>query len=59
MQDNNKKREEIARLLRESVVPRPQGDHITINKLVIVMPPGGDLGFLAALRQALKDDPAP
>lgn len=56
MQDDNKKREEIAQLLRDSVVPRPQGGNITITKLVIVVPPNGDLQFLTALRQILKDE---
>ena len=54
--DNNKKRDEIAQMLRESVVPRPQGGNVTIQKLVIVLPPGEGLEFLTALRQVLKDE---
>lgn len=54
--DNKKKREDIAQLLRDSIVPRkrrPQS--ITIQKLVVVVPGTTAVEFLTAVREALKE----
>lgn len=53
MIDDNKKRDEIAQLLRDSIVPKRPS--ITIEKLVIVVPGSSAVEFLTALREALKD----
>lgn len=51
---NNNKREEIAKLLRESIVPRPHQGGVTIQNLVVVLTPGDGQELLAALQQALR-----
>lgn len=54
--ENKKKRDEIAQLLRDSIVPKkrpPQS--ITIEKLVIVVPGTTAVEFLTAIREALKE----
>lgn len=51
--DNNKKRDEIAQLLRDSIVPKKPT--ITIEKIVIVVPGSTAVEFLTAIREALKD----
>jgi len=54
--DNNKKRDDIAQLLRDSIVPRKHPPQtITIQKLVVVVPGTTAVEFLTAIREALKD----
>lgn len=56
---DNKKREEVARFLRDSLVPRKgarsQQPVIKINKLVLVISHDDALSLVTAIRQALKD----
>lgn len=54
--DNQQRKEEVSRLLRDAITPAKGTTTITVHKLIVLVTPSpSGLEFLTAVRQILKD----